>query len=98
MSQLRSQFTGVLTESGVIFDKPCKLVGWTARVTSDSTIQIYKGVEAGEDSEIISEIDILATDKSGGVMGINGESTEGLYLKITGNARVCAYFQNLIKG
>lgn len=94
----RNQWTGVISASGVITSKAAKLVGWTARVTADSTVQVFRGTAEGADADIISELDLLAADKSGGVMGINATSSNGLYLKITGNARVSLYYRENVMG
>jgi hypothetical protein len=94
----RNQCTGVLTTSGSITGLPAKLVGWTARVTADSTVQIFLGGVEGTDADIVSELDVLAAEKSGGVMGINVTSPNGFYLKITGTARVTIYYRKTITG
>jgi hypothetical protein len=94
----RNQCTGVLTASGPITALPAKLVGWTARVIADSTIQVFQGSAEGTDADIVSELDIPATEKSGGVMGINVASPNGFYLKIAGQARVSLYFRKTVTG
>lgn len=94
----RNQFTGVLTASGPITSLPAKLVGWTARVSADSTVQIFQGSVEGADADIVSELDILASEKSGGVMGINVATSNGFYLKITGTARVSIYYRKTFTG
>jgi hypothetical protein len=94
----RNQCTGVLTASGPITTLPAKLVGWTARVTADAAIQIFQGSVEGTDADMVSELDILAAEKSGGVMGVNVASPNGFYLKITGSARVTLYFRKTVTG
>lgn len=89
----RNQWTGVLQASGVVTAKSAEIVGWTARVSSDSTITIYNGTVVGTDSDIITELDVLAADKSGGVMRLNAAAPNGLYVAISGNARVCVYYK-----
>lgn len=81
-----------MTASGVVTTRPAELIGWTARVSEDSVVQVYKGTSVGSDEDILSELDVLGSDKSGGVMSINVGGSTGLYLAITGTARVCVYY------